>query len=175
MIIGRFQTFHNGHRDMIDKAIALCDSVGVFIGSSQEHGTEKNPFTYELREELLSRIYGGRILICPLPDIGVGNNPHWGDHVIETAVARFGKTPDLLISGKEERRIDWFDSVKGLSVAELYVPKSTDISATEMRSFFVSGDRAEWEEYTPRELWGYYDRLREDVLASIGNVGTDSI
>ena len=40
--VGRFQTFHKGHQVMIDKAIELCDKVGVFVGSSQESGTNKN-------------------------------------------------------------------------------------------------------------------------------------
>ena len=55
--VGRFQTFHKGHQYMIDKAVALCESVGVFIGSSQESGTAKNPFSYETRERLLKKIY----------------------------------------------------------------------------------------------------------------------
>ena len=64
--IGRFQTFHKGHQVMIDKAIELCEKVGVFIGSSQESGTNKNPFSYEMRESILKKIYGDRISIYPL-------------------------------------------------------------------------------------------------------------
>ena len=45
IIVGRFQTFHNGHKDMIDRAVELCEEVGIFIGSSQESGTFKNPVT----------------------------------------------------------------------------------------------------------------------------------
>ena len=63
IMIGRFQTFHKGHQMMVDKAIALCKRVGVFIGSSQESGTDKNPFDYATRERILKMIYGDQISI----------------------------------------------------------------------------------------------------------------
>ena len=55
IMVGRFQTFHIGHEYMIEKAVAVCGKVGIFIGSSQESGTAKNPFTYAQREAVLRR------------------------------------------------------------------------------------------------------------------------
>ena len=173
--VGRFQTFHNGHKDMIDKAIELCEDVGVFVGSSQEAGTSKNPFSYEFREHLLKTVYGDKLRIYPLPDIGVGNNSEWGDYVLENVIDRFGKIPDLLVSGKESRRIDWFDSVKGLSIAELYIPKTVDISATQMREFFVNGDYDSWKEFSPQQLWNEFESMRQTVLSSQKKTETSSI
>ena len=49
LVVGRFQALHTGHEDMISRAIALCDRVGIFVGSSQESGTFQNPFSYDLR------------------------------------------------------------------------------------------------------------------------------
>ena len=43
IMVGRFQTLHIGHEQMIRTGLELCDEVGIFIGSSQESGTEKNP------------------------------------------------------------------------------------------------------------------------------------
>ena len=173
--IGRFQTFHKGHQVVIDKAIELGEKVGVFIGSSQESGTNKNPFTYETRESILRAIYGDRIRICPLPDIGVGNNSRWGDYVIDCVTERFGEAPDLLVSGKEERRIDWFDSVKGLSISELYIPKTIDISASRMRELFVENDVETWRTYCDERLWDRFDEMRRVVLDSYAHTQTASI
>ena len=175
IIVGRFQTFHTGHLYMVDKACAVCDRVGVFVGSSQESGTLKNPFTYEQRRDMLKKVFGDSVIIYPLPDIGVGNNSRWGDYVLENVRRRFGNAPDLLVSGKEERRVDWFDSAAGVTVAELYVPKTIDISATRMREFFIKDDRAEWQRYTPQALWSEYDKMREAVLAAKDNTFTSSI
>ena len=175
IIVGRFQTIHLGHRAMLDKALEICDEVGVFIGSSQEELTEKNPFSYDLRKELLYKMYGSSVDIFPLPDIGVGNNSKWGDYVLENVVKRFGKKPDLLISGKEERRVSWFGGEQGEGIAELYIPKTIDISATEMRDFLVTGDRESWRSFTDPALHGEFDRLRGIVLRSQGNKDSRSL
>ena len=105
LIVGRFQGIHKGHEMMIDSALAVCGEVAVFVGSSQESGTSKNPFTYNMRREMLERLYGDRIKVFPLPDAGLGNCAAWGEYVIKNAVERTGKRPDLAVSGKEERRI----------------------------------------------------------------------
>jgi len=175
ILLGRFQTFHTGHEDMIGRAVALCDRVGLFIGSSQESGTLKNPFTYETRERILRKVFGDRVEIYPLPDIGVGNNSLWGEYVLDNVRQRFGRAPDLLISGKEDRRLDWFDGIEGLSIAELYIPKTIDISATKMREFFISDNYEEWKRYTNPKLHDEYEALREAVCAAKDNLLTDSI
>ena len=166
ILVGRFQTIHTGHEQMIRTALALCGRVGIFVGSSQESGTANNPFPYATREQLLRLLFGEQIQVFPLPDIGVGNTAAWGDYVLENVKARFGRLPDLLVSGKEARRLDWFDSVEGVRIAELYIPKTIHISASQMRSFFIQGDRESWQRYTNPILWSQYDTLRGLVLQS---------
>ena len=175
ILVGRFQVLHAGHEQMIQTAIDLCDTVGVFIGSSQESGTSKNPFPYALRRQMLQNIFGSRIQIFPLPDIGVGNTSAWGDYVLENVTNCFGRLPDLLVSGKEARRLDWFDSVKGVRIAELYIPKTIDISASQVRDFLITDDRDTWENYVNQKIHPMYDQLRKTVLASKDNTDTDSI
>lgn len=175
LIIGRFQSFHKGHEYIIDKAVEICDTVGIFVGSSQESGTFKNPFSYETRERILKKVCGDKVVVYPLPDIGVGNNSAWGEYVLKNARERFGRAPDMLVSGKEERRLDWFDGIDGIDSSELYVPKIIDISATDMREFFMSGNIEEWKKYTNEKLWEEYDALRAEVIASKDNLETDSM
>lgn len=175
IMVGRFQTLHSGHEYMIRTAMALCDQVGIFVGSSQESGTAVNPFSYQDREGLLRLLFGEHIQIFPLPDIGVGNNSSWGEYVLQNVQARYDRYPDLLISGKELRRVNWFDGIDGVNISELYIPKTIDISASRMRGFFLENDEESWRRYTNRQLWGQYSRLRELVLASRDNTETDSI
>ena len=175
ILVGRFQTIHLGHEKMVNTALHLCRQVGVFVGSSQESLTSKNPFSYEIREEMLHAVFGDAIRVYPLPDIGVGNNPRWGDYVLQNVEALFSCLPDLLVSGKEARRLDWFDSVAGLAISELYIPKSIDISATEMRQFFLADDFESWKKHTNPRLWSKYPELRQIVLASQSRRETDSI
>ena len=166
---------HAGHEQMIRTAIALCRQVGIFIGSSQESGTSTNPFPYDIRCRMLRNLFGDAVQIFPLPDIGVGNTAAWGDYVLENVRARFGCLPDLLVSGKESRRLDWFDSVQGVRIAELYIPKTIAISASQMRSFLIADDRDRWERYVSKENHAMYPLLREMALASRDNRQTKSI
>ena len=175
LLVGRFQTVHLGHGQMIARAIELCSRVGIFVGSSQESGTERNPFPYEVREGLLKKLFGDGIEVYPLPDIGVGNNAEWGKYVLAAARERFGEIPDLFVTGRETRRIDWFDCPEGAGMSQLYVPKTIEISASAMREFLIGNDRASWERFTAPALWEEYDRLRALALASAGNTETDSI
>ena len=113
--------------------------------------------------------------IYPLPDIGVGNTAAWGDYVLQNVRTRFGCLPDLLVSGKESRRLDWFDSVQGVRIAELYIPKTIAISASQMRIFLIEDDRARWEHYVSPENHAMYPILREMALASQAHSETESI
>lgn len=175
ILVGRFQTLHSGHEMIIDKACELCDEVGIFVGSSQESGTNKNPFSYGLRKDILLSVFGDKVKVFPLPDLGIGNVPAWGDYVLESVRERFGKYPDIFISGKESRRIDWFDNAKELAISELYVPKSIDISASEVREMFIKDDRKEWESHVNPVIHKRYDELREIVLNSHDNLNTESV
>ena len=175
LVLGRFQTFHKGHEFIIDKAVEFCDSVCVLVGSSQESGTLKNPFSYETRERILKTIYGGKIKVFPLPDIGVGNNSAWGEYVLKNVKERFNRFPDLLVSGKEQRRVSWFDGLTETEIAELYVPKILDVSATKMREYFINDEREKWKSLTNEKLWGEYENLRHEVLKSKDNSFTSSI
>ena len=160
ILVGRFQTIHVGHEQMIHTALALCRRVGIFVGSAQEAGTAQNPFSYEMREKLLRLLFEDQVQIFPLPDIGVGNTAAWGD---------------LLVSGKETRRISWFDGLEQVRISELYIPKSIDISASQMRRYFLENQREQWQQYTNPALWGQYDALRTLVLLSKGNDRTASL
>ena len=175
LLVGRFQTPHLGHQEMIGRALSICARVGLLIGSAQEAGTSKNPFSYETREALLRLLFGASIDIAPLPDIGVGNNALWGAYVLKSAEEAFGETPDLMISGKEGRRLSWFDFEAARGIAELYIPKTVDISASRMRDFLIAGDRAQWERYMDGRLWGQYDSLRALAFRSRDNGRTASM
>ena len=175
VLVGRFQMLHTGHEEMIRAALALCDKVGIFIGSSEESGTANNPFTYEIRRDMIRRVFGDKPEIYPLPDIGVGNCAAWGEYVLDNVVSRFGRLPDVAVSGKEVRRVSWLEGERGVSVAEVYVPKSIVISATEMRDFMIADDEETWRRYTNPLLWDMYGTLRTFVLSSLDKTETGSI
>ncbi|MGX8699678.1 MAG: hypothetical protein ACSW8F_07070, partial [bacterium] len=76
------------------------------------------------------------------------------------------------VSGQEARRLSWYD---GLPIAELTIPKTISISATEMRRWLEEDARERWQRYAPAPLWQNYDLLRRAVLSAKGRGSTQSI
>lgn len=58
VIIGRFQVpyLHEGHRHLIDSAIANSDQVLIILGCTMETD-ERNPYSFLQREEMILKSY----------------------------------------------------------------------------------------------------------------------
>jgi len=63
---------HKGHQYLIDQASVDGIPVVVF-GSTQESGTERNPYTLEQRQEMLQLIYPG------IASVGVADRDSWDE------------------------------------------------------------------------------------------------
>lgn len=172
ILVGRFQVLHKGHGAVIRKAMNYCNEVGIFVGSAQEAGTAKNPFSYEQRKEYLQLVFPDA-KVFPLVDIGVGNSYKWGAYVIDNVIERFGRKPEVLFSGREERRLYWVDD--SMDIAEMYIPKVIDISATKMKEFIIADDKDSWNEYIEPALVPRYEEMRKIILASKDNLFTESV
>jgi len=70
LFIGRFQPFHKGHLYSLKKCFELADQVIVGIGSSQESGTENNPWDFEARKAMIESLdlQGDSLKVVALPD-----------------------------------------------------------------------------------------------------------
>ena len=53
VVIGRFQPFHLIHKQLIEKALELGEKCIVILGSAKKAPNIKNPFTPELREQMI--------------------------------------------------------------------------------------------------------------------------
>ena len=83
LFIGRFQPFHNGHLQIIQKASKDYDVIIIGMGSSQYGHTLKDPFTSDERklmiDKTLEKIGVKNYRIELLPDIH--NYPKWAPYV----------------------------------------------------------------------------------------------
>lgn len=176
IVLGRFQILHKGHEEIINRGIELCDKFVVYIGSSQESGTEKNPYTYEFRKNVLEKVFGDKIEVRPIPDCGLGNNQYWGKYVIQTVINDFNQKPDLIVSGNEARRESWFNCDDMSSISELIVSKSTVMtSSSDLKEYMFRNDHELWKFFTNEKIHDMYDELREKYLECRMNTDTRSI
>lgn len=170
LIVGRFQIFHNGHRDMVQKALELCDKVVVYIGSSQAWGTKENPFSYYVRENMIKSVFETevickRLFIRGLPDIGAGNSDVWGKFVLDNFREEFHVNPNLYVTGCESNRSSWFNTNIAPTVDELKITrKNINISASQCRKLMLDNNYEEWCRNIPEELYNNYETYRKFLL-----------
>lgn len=157
-IVGRFQPFHLGHQAMADLAYSQCDRVVVLVGSSQAGGTNENPFSFETRKQAIQAIFP-KAIVLPLPDIGVGDVPAWGDYLFRT-IRQAGYEPAIFVTGVESRRYHWFNEENAPALKTVSLERSIlPISGTEVRSLMFSNDPS-WKKWVdPRAVPIYEEAL----------------
>ena len=170
LICGRFQTFHKGHEKLVETGLLLCDRVLILIGSSQESGTERNPFNIVTREKMLRAIYGDtpNIMIYGLADLTDENDirPEWGRHLLDNVDRYIYKNPEVMIYGNDESRSQWFDKRDLANTTELILNRAElPLSATMVREYMVQDKRKKWMQCVNPKLHKMYDELRRELLS----------
>ena len=170
LIVGRFQTFHKGHQSLIETALSLCDRVYILVGSSQESGTERNPFNISTRMKVIRECYPDttRVFIYALADLTNENDitHDWGKYVLNNIDRYIYKAPELMIYGNDEARSRWFNEEDIKDTSEFIVHRSRlPISATMLREMMVRDDRKEWMKWVDPKLHKMYDELRAELMS----------
>lgn len=172
MVVGRFQTFHLGHQHLIDSALQLCDRVLVFVGSSQEYGTERNPLNVETRIRMLRQIYENdkEVMIYPLPDLTEEKDitPEWGKYVLDNCKRYLYKNPEIFVFGNDTNRgSSRFTDEDLNNTSQFIINRATiPISGTKLRELMVYGDikRSEWMSWVNPKLHKFYDEIRGELM-----------
>ncbi|KAA8735289.1 nicotinate-nicotinamide nucleotide adenylyltransferase [Acinetobacter qingfengensis] len=96
VFIGRFQPFHIAHREVIDIALSISQSVVLVLGSAQDERTIKNPFTVAERQRMIlsgfSKQDAKRLKFVPIIDLY--NDEKWVNAVtngVNMVVAKTNK------------------------------------------------------------------------------------
>lgn len=168
LVLGRFQTMHNGHRQIIDISRQLCKKTLILIGSAGEQGTLRNPFKLETRKKVISKIYNSDdVIIDGLNDLTNENDIsfEWGRYILDSVEKMYGITPDLMVYGKDESRKGWFSEEDSKKFSEIIIARDKlQISATTLREYLVQDDKEKWKKYVPVEIWDMYEELREELM-----------
>lgn len=84
LAVMRTQPLHRGHTRIINTMIQDHRTVIVALGSSNKSGERHDPWTIEDRMTMLHNVYGRRIRIVPLNDIGSEQgSTDWCDYVLQ--------------------------------------------------------------------------------------------
>ena len=82
----RTQPIHLGHTGIANAMTAHFDEVLIYNGSANQPISISNPFPVEIRMEMWKRIYGDRIKLIPVADLGATNDTtEWCDYLLKKA------------------------------------------------------------------------------------------
>jgi cytidyltransferase-like protein len=168
LLVGRFQTFHKGHESLVETGLSLCDRMVILVGSSQECGTERNPFNIATRMKVINEIYQHHnVKIYALSDLTNEGDitTAWGRYVLDNVDRYLHKAPEMMIYGNDESRSRWFDTEDIKNTSEFIVPRSRlPISATILRKHMVDDNRKEWMQWVNPKMHKLYDELRSELM-----------
>lgn len=75
VFIGRFQPFHLGHKEVVDRALKLGKKVIILVGGFGKARSPRNPWTFDERRGMIRSVYqDNRVIIQPIRDYTYNDN-----------------------------------------------------------------------------------------------------
>jgi len=144
VLIGRFQPFHNGHRALLEQALAAAERVIVVLGSSYQARNAKNPFTWEERAAMIAATLDAatikRVGFAPVRDYY--DDARWSAAVSLAVQAHCGgaERSIALVGFHKDASSYYLDRFPHW--AFLPTPQYGNIDATHIRQIYFAGDSA---------------------------------
>ncbi|MFO8077713.1 MAG: nicotinamide-nucleotide adenylyltransferase [Thermoplasmatota archaeon] len=152
LFIGRFQPFHQGHLQLLEKQAASNKRFLIGIGSSQYQYTLQNPFSYAERKEMIQQSLNAIDLtsyqIEPITDIH--DPPNWVEHVEKTV-------PDFdTVLTNNPFTASLFET-KGYSVSQTTLFNREKLNGTYIRQCIINNKP--WEHLVPPSVFEYIQKI----------------
>lgn len=190
VFIARMQPIHKAHIDVIELAVKECDEVLIVLGSSNKSDTLRNPFSYELRKELLlsslfkmSEFSIDKISLLHLPDWSlegdIENVKQWGSYLYYNIVRKVEqKTFSIYYSDDPSIIKNWFESDILDKITLRLLDRSTireGLSATKIREAFEKNDKEYVKKHCPKVVLDRFKELKQIWLETKENPQDDFI
>ena len=149
LVVMRAQPLHSGHERVIRQMLKQCGKATVILGSIQEQGTPRNPFTYAQRKEMILNVFSAeasRLKVMCLFDI---NNPvQWADFVLDFMQESMPDrgVPDVYYAGSAYDA-QWFaPCFEHIETVDRTDPAFPYVSGSMVRDMITIGDNR-WRQF----------------------------
>lgn len=156
LAVMRAQPFHIGHQKLIDRMLRECEKVTIILGSVQEQGTDRNPYTYIERKQMIQKVYktaaeAGKITVLGMFDI---NNPtQWADFVLDFLQESMPSVPrpDVYYAGSDYDA-QWFrGAFEHIQIENRIDYSFPYVSGSMVRDMIKIGDKR-WKDFVPKAI-----------------------
>lgn len=149
LAVMRAQPLHSGHERIIREMLENCNKATIILGSIQEQGTPRNPFTYIERKKMINEVFAAdaaRMKVMGLFDI---NNPtEWANFVLDFMLENRPEwgMPDVYYAGSDYDA-QWFRCCCGnIELIDRTNPDFPYVSGSMVRDMITIGD-TRWKNF----------------------------
>lgn len=184
--IGRFQPFHNGHLRVVRQALSFSDFLVVLIGSAQEQGTVKNPWSWGDRASMilssLRPTERRRVIVQPVLDMP-GQNGAWVNQVKALVERRTRPVLGPYLNRKKDSRCYTLigcnkdDSSFYLKLFPEWklrlIPQWRALNATDVRKSYFEESNENWMAAVPGGTCGYLEAFNRHNFSAFTRIASE--
>ncbi|WP_135805340.1 nicotinamide-nucleotide adenylyltransferase [Halorussus marinus] len=157
--IGRFQPFHNGHRNVVETIAEEVDELVLGIGSAGDSHSRHDPFTAGERIMMITKsLVDSDLVTYAVPIEDLERNSVWVSHVQSMC-------PDFDVAYSNNPLVIRLFEEAGVEVRQSPMFNRDVLEGTEVRERMILGD--DWESLVPEavvevvEECGGLDRIQQ--------------
>ena len=170
VILMRAQPVHNGHIEMIKKAVEECERVLVVVGSANKQRTRRNPFSIEEREMMVSDALHetglDEVEIMTLSDWSKEDaeeyKKEWGSFFYYNVANKLGdKTFILYYNDNPDIVKSWFTDAIRTNISIRHMDRAElNISSTKIREMLINEEYDKLKSMVPKSVSSQLRHLR---------------
>lgn len=138
IFLGRFSPLHNGHNYTIDHIIADGLTPVIIIGSAQDEGSAKNPYTTRQRMDMIHLKYPDMRVLLLEDQLNWDN---WHDSLVFTLQSKLNTTClssiTIYTHNKEQDRLDF--TFRGIDYTNEFYSKMYEVDGMQVKNLPQSG------------------------------------
>jgi nicotinamide-nucleotide adenylyltransferase len=143
-LIGRFQPFHDGHVQIVERIATEVDELVVGIGSAGDSHSVRNPFTAGERIMMITKtLEATEMVTYTVPIEDLNRNSVWVSHVQSMS-------PRFDVAYSNNPLVIRLFTEAGVEVRQTPMFNRDDLKGSEIRELMIDGGN--WEEYVPEPV-----------------------
>jgi bifunctional NMN adenylyltransferase/nudix hydrolase len=168
VFVGRFQPCHNGHLEVIQRALELAERVIVLVGSSNQPRTIKNPFTFQERKSMILSYLPETesVYVLPLRDFKSDDNV-WASNVqkmVDKTISSFGWTDKpqriALIGHEKDDTSFYLKLFPQWERVDHYL--NEEVNATDIRNLYFTSNIKYLNAVVPPTVYAYLEQFKKN-------------
>jgi bifunctional NMN adenylyltransferase/nudix hydrolase len=167
VVIGRFQPFHNGHEEIIRRALLQAEKVMILIGSVDKPRTYKNPWTYSERIDMIQGTLkeSNRLVFAGLRDYPY-NNRKWiyeVNHKIFCYMNENLSGDKVVLVGHDKDSTSWYLK-KFPQYYSINCENYSKLNATDIRRYWLGTEVGEVRPLVPEGTFRIMESTGNELL-----------